>query len=148
VSRHNAVSRIPRLTDLEGQHTCVQNYPRNKRQPSTHCTESRKCVRCSQNAHRKVDLEKDNRGSLPADSPELDTIDVPLEDFQRLKVKGFDCIGLVRRGYRHPLDVMVVFWTTLNLRRSLWSHFCVQRQWGPLATSTLWFGEYWESVKI
>lgn len=67
-----------------GRLTSIQSTPAHNRERSTHRTESSKRTRHSQNAHGKLDLEKQDSRPLPTDGAEFDAINVSLEDLPHL----------------------------------------------------------------
>ncbi|KAI6760380.1 hypothetical protein HG530_009240 [Fusarium avenaceum] len=67
-----------------GQLTDIERSVSNDTQRTAHRTQGTEGTWNSENTHGKVDLEEDDSGPLPADGPELDPVDVLLENLPRL----------------------------------------------------------------
>jgi hypothetical protein len=86
-------SGLPRLTG-------IQRSESNDRQGASNRSKGRQCSWGTEDTHRKVDLDEQDSGLLPADSPELHAVDIGLEDLIRLPDLGIDGCRPVSVGER------------------------------------------------
>lgn len=60
--------------------TAVQSLEPDNTKSTAHRSKSLQSGENSENSGRDLSLDEDDDGSLPSDSPEINTIDAPLED--------------------------------------------------------------------